>query len=74
MEDKKMSKNANEYSLRIPKKYLEKFNSEVRFRVEPIPGLWPVDMKMIREGLLNELMEDKEFNEQFEIAIIPKVS
>ena len=56
----------------IPKKYAEIFAQELRIIVEPSPGLWPVDAKLLRSGMLEKMVNDKEFNANFEIVIMQK--
>ena len=56
----------------IPKSFLEVFTREPRFVIKPFPGLWPVDIKLLKSGLLEKLVIDKEFNENFEIVIMPR--
>jgi hypothetical protein len=56
----------------IPKSFLEVFAREPRIVIKPFPGLWPVDIKLLKSGLLEKLVIDKEFNENFEIVIMPR--
>jgi hypothetical protein len=58
----------------IPKPLLEVFAQEARFVLRPLPGLWPVDAKFLKSGLLEKLVADKEFNANFEIMITPRVA
>jgi hypothetical protein len=56
----------------IPKSFLDVFTKEPRFVLKPYPGLWPVDINLLRTGLLDKLAADKEFTTNFEILIVPK--
>jgi hypothetical protein len=56
----------------IPKSFLEVFAQEPRFVLKPFPGLWPVDIRLLRSGLLEKLVADEEFNANFEIMIVPR--
>ena len=56
----------------IPKRFLKIFLEEPRFVLDPAPGLWPVDIKILKEGLLEKLMTDKEFAAKFEVMVVPK--
>ncbi len=57
----------------IPKPLLEAFAQEARFVFKPLPGIWPVDAKFLKSGLLEKLVADKDFNAKFEIVIAPRV-
>ncbi len=56
----------------IPKVLLESFAKEARIVLKPLPGLWPVDMKLLRSGMLEKLAADKAFQRDFEILIVHK--
>jgi hypothetical protein len=56
----------------IPKSFLEVFTQEPRLVLKPSPGIWPVDIKLLRSGLLEKLVADKEFNAHFEFIIVPR--
>jgi hypothetical protein len=56
----------------IPKSFLDVFNKEPRIVLKPFPGLWPVDIGLLKNGLLEKLAADKEFNANFDIMIVPK--
>lgn len=61
-----------EQRLTIPKSFLEVFAREPRIILKPIPGLWPVDISLLRSGLLEKLAADKEFNAGFEIMVVAR--
>jgi len=56
----------------IPKRFLEMFLKEPRFVLDPAPGLWPVDIRILREGMLEKLMADKQFAANFDVMVVPK--
>ncbi len=55
----------------IPKVFLDVFVKEPRIVLKPFPGLMPVDIKLLKSGLLEKLIDDKEFNANFKIMIVP---
>jgi len=60
----------------IPPVLREVFGKEPRIVSKPggTAGIWPVDMEILRNSvMLQKLLNDKEFNSNFEIAIIRKV-
>ena len=59
-------------SITVPSVLLEAFKLEHRISVKPSPGLWPVDPILVKEGLLNKLINDKEFMSRFDIMIMPR--
>jgi hypothetical protein len=61
-----------EQRLSIPKSFLEVFAKEPRFVFKPSPGLWPVDARILKSGVLDKLIADQEFNRDFEIMIVPR--
>jgi hypothetical protein len=38
----------------IPKEYAEVFAQERRIIVDPSPGLWPVDARLFKSGMLEK--------------------
>jgi hypothetical protein len=56
----------------LPEKLVKQFERELRIVVDPLPGIWPLEARLIQNGLLNELIMDKEFMQNFDIAIIAK--
>jgi hypothetical protein len=59
----------------IPPELLEIFKQEMRVIPQwpPAPGYWPVDIRVLVEhGLLEKLVKNKQFNEQFQIVIMPR--
>ncbi|WXG44191.1 MAG: hypothetical protein WED04_09180 [Promethearchaeati archaeon SRVP18_Atabeyarchaeia-1] len=43
------------------------------FKTHPIPGLWPVTLEILKNiEALKKLAASKEFNEKYDIVIIPK--
>ena len=57
----------------IPRGVLEVFDEQPRFVVEPAPGFWPIDIAILQKtDILDKLAADKEFNENFEIVIMPR--
>jgi hypothetical protein len=64
--------NGRQQHFTIPKSLLKAFGEEQRIVFKPIPGLWPVDIRLLNEGILKNLMTDKEFNERCEVVITPR--
>jgi hypothetical protein len=58
--------------IKIPLKLHEAFKKEQRILLDERIGLWPIDARMIKEGFLDKVLDDKEFNAQFDIVIMPK--
>jgi len=58
----------------IPKALLELFVQQPRVVIKWRPdGLWPIGPDMLRKtDLLQKLAQDKEFNEQFEVVVMPR--
>ncbi len=56
----------------IPKAFLEAFVKEPRIILKPWPGLWPVDARLLKTGLLEKLLADQEFVANFDVMIVPK--
>lgn len=54
----------------IPEVLLEAFAQQPRIILEPAPGLWPVDLRVL--PLLEKLVRNEEFNAKFEILIVPR--
>ena len=69
-----MSKRLRGKRIKIPSKLVEAFKAEpmVIFPVEEA-GLWPVPPMMLKQlDLLKDLISDKEFQENFELVIMPR--
>lgn len=64
----------NEVRFTIPKVLHEAFAQEPRVLIKWRPdGIWPIDPGLLRRtDLLDRLIEDREFNENFEIVIMRK--
>jgi hypothetical protein len=60
----------SELRIDIPKRLLEGFAANPRIVCKPCPGLWPVDMRVLKH--LEKLMDDKEFNSKFEVIVTPR--
>ena len=57
----------------IPKGIFEFLEEHPRIIIEPAPGLWPIDIAILRQShFLDKLAADKEFSKNFEIVIMPK--
>jgi hypothetical protein len=56
----------------IPKPLYEAFAEEMRIVIDPAPGLWPVDIRMLQHGLLDQLAKDKAFMDKYQIMITPR--
>jgi hypothetical protein len=56
----------------IPKVFLDAFVKEPRFVLKPYPGFWPVDINLLKSGLMDKLLADKEFAANFEVVIMPR--
>ena len=56
----------------IPEPLHKAFEKEMRIVIDPAPGLWPVDMRMLQHGLLDQLAKDKTFMEKYQIMITPR--
>jgi hypothetical protein len=61
-----------ERQVTIPKAFLEAFTQEPRIVLPPFPGLWPVDMRLLRSDFLEQMINDEEFNARFQVMIVPK--
>lgn len=66
--------NTREISVTIPKPLLELFKEYPRIVLKDFPaGLWPIDPGIIRDLQgLEKVMYDKDFQEKFEIVIMPR--
>ncbi len=64
-----MEKARQDYSIVIPKLLLESFREEMRIVKDPNAGLWPVDLRMLQQGMLEKLMHDKAFMDKFQVVI-----
>jgi hypothetical protein len=68
-----VSKGLNELRFNIPKRFMTVFAQQPRVIIKWRPnGLWPVDPSILQKVNWNELVSDKEFNEQFEVVIMPR--
>jgi len=59
----------------IPKELAAQFMKEWRVipAWPPAPGYWPIEARILLEsGLLKRLVDDAEFNKQFQIVIMPR--
>ena len=59
----------------IPKELLVHFKKEMRVIPgwPPAPGYWPIDPRILLEsGLLKSLVENPEFNKQYQVVIMPR--
>lgn len=63
-----------EMRIEIPKKMIEAFKQEPKILIKECPcGLWPIGPELLRKfDLMDKLVFDKEFQENFEIVIIPR--
>jgi hypothetical protein len=68
-----MMEPVREIRLSIPKPVLEILAQEPRIVLKPAPGLWPIDAKLLKSGLLEKLAADREFQEQYEVMIMPRM-
>jgi hypothetical protein len=59
-----------ELRFEMPRVLLEAFAEQPRIVLDPAPGLWPVDLRVL--PLLEKLVQDEKFNAKFEILIVPK--
>lgn len=61
-------------SIKIPKVLMEKFQKEMRItHPGELVGLWPIDPGMLKDQVfINELLKDKTFLNNYEIAIVAK--
>jgi len=61
------------HSFTIPRGIVEVFDQQPRFVIEPAPGFWPIDIGILKKtDLLDKLAADKDFNNKFQIMIVPK--
>ncbi len=63
---------ASDQQFTIPKVLLEGFATQPRIVFKPIPGIWPVDIKLLRNGWLEKMAADKEFARNCDVVIMPK--
>jgi len=63
-----------EMRIKIPKSMMEAFSREPQIIIKEHPaGLWPVSPELLTKlDLMNKLISDKEFQEKFEIVIMPR--
>lgn len=68
-----MSDGIEEFRVKIPSRLIKAFNSEVPIILKYHPaGLWPVDPGFLMSGQFKELFSDREFQEQYEVVIMPR--
>ena len=64
----------DELRFKIPQVLLEGFTKEPYILLKDCPiGLWPIDIRMLVESdMWKRLVDNKEFNENFEMVIMPR--
>ena len=62
---------ADKRTIKVPDVLVEAFRTEHRISVHPSPGLWPVDARLLKSGMLDKLINDEEFMSHFDIMIMP---
>ena len=69
-----MERSPKEVRVKIPKILLKKFREEPRILMKWRPdGLWPLDIGMLKDQeFINDLVNDKDFNKNFEIVVMPR--
>lgn len=69
-----MSERVRRMRIRIPKVMLEDFVKEpmALLQIDPC-GLWPIPPELLaNHDRMNRMINDKEFQEKFELVIIPR--
>ena len=56
--------------IEMPRILVKAWAEQPRIVLEPAPGLWPIDISVL--PMLEQLLHDDAFNEQFEIMVVPK--
>jgi len=64
----------DELRFKIPQVLLEGFTKEPYILLKKYPpGIWPIDIRMLADSdMWKRLVDNKEFNEKFEIVIMPR--
>jgi hypothetical protein len=55
--------------VRIPESFLKEFRAEARIILRPIPGIFPVDIEMLKR-LRPDILKD--LGKDYEVLIVPK--
>lgn len=63
----------DKFHFEVPPFLMKQFQESPRFVIKPAPGIWPVPIDWFRRPeFWKELAANKEFQEKFEVYIMPR--